>query len=303
MARQEFFGGIEAGGTKFICALAAHPPKIDHEITFATTDPVETLARVGAFFSPYVKEGRVKSVGIAAFGPVDVIQSSPTYGFITATPKLDWVNTNILGILRNELGVPLAFHADVSGAALGELTWGAARGIDPSLYITVGTGIGGSYLVNGEPLTGMTAPEMGHIRIPHNPLSDPFAGDCPYHQDCFEGLASGSALRARFGEGAELLADDHPFWQIEADYIANALVNYILVLSPRIIVIGGGVMQRGFLYGLIRNRVRELLNGYLTAEAILERIGDTIVPPALGRYSGVLGAIAMAQRISAGKTR
>ena len=196
-----------------------------------------------------------------------------------------------------ELGVPFSFHVDVSGSAIGEHTWGASKGIDPSLYLTVGTGIGGGYLLNGKPLTGLTAVEMGHIRIPHDMQKDPFEGSCPYHKDCFEGLAAGPALMARFGARGETLPDDDPFWLVEAAYIASALTNYILTLSPRIIVLGGGIMQRGFLYPLIRRRVRELLNGYVTAQEILSNIDRYIVPPSLGKYSGVLGAIAMAMAL------
>lgn len=297
MTQADMFGGIEAGGTKFICALASEPPRLDREKTFRTTEPVETLQQVCAFFEPFVKEGRVRGIGIAAFGPVDVNPVSPTYGYITATPKPGWGNTSILGKLQQELGVPFAFHHDVSGSAIGEHAWGASRGIDPSLYLTVGTGIGGGYLLNGIPLAGLTALEMGHIRVPHDLIQDPFPGNCPYHGDCFEGLAAGPALGARFGARGETLIDDDPFWQIEAEYIAHALANYILTLSPRIIVLGGGIMQRTFLYPLIRRRVQELLNGYLRAEKILQDIDHYIVPPALGKYSGVLGAIAMAMAL------
>ncbi len=298
MPQQEYFGGIEAGGTKFICALAAEPPSLAHEATFRTTDPGETLEQVCDFFAPYVKEGSVRSIGIAAFGPVDVDPTSPTYGYITATPKPGWGNTNLLGMLRRELGVPFAFHVDVSGSAIGEHTWGASKGIDPSLYITVGTGIGGGYLIDGKPLAGLTAVEMGHIRIPHDMQKDPFEGSCPYHKDCFEGLAAGPSLTARFGTRGETLADNDPFWQLEAEYIASALANYVLMLSPRIIMLGGGIMQREFLYPLIRRRVRELLNGYVRAEEILKDIDRYIVPPLLGKYSGVLGAIAMAMALA-----
>lgn len=294
MSKMEFFGGIEAGGTKFICALSSKPPLLDHEATFSTTDPASTLEQVCAFFEPYIKEGMVKGIGLAAFGPVDVNPSSPTFGYITATPKPGWFNINILGILRQKLGVPFTFHVDVSGSAIGEHAWGASRGIDPSLYLTVGTGIGGGYLLNGTPLSGLAAVEMGHVRIPHDKQTDPFEGSCPYHQDCFEGLAAGPALAARFGARGESLADDDPFWLLEANYIAHALANYILTLSPRIIVLGGGIMQRAFLYPLIRNRVRELLNGYVREDAILTDIEHYIVPPALGKFSGVLGAIATA---------
>lgn len=294
MTDTNLYGGIEAGGTKFICALSSEPPRLDHQVTFSTTDPASTLEQVRSFFAPYVKDGKVKGIGLAAFGPVDVNPASPTYGYITATPKPGWFNTNILSTLRQQLGVPFAFHVDVSGSAIGEHAWGASRGIDPSLYLTVGTGIGGGYLLDGKPLSGLTAVEMGHIRIPHDLKRDPFEGSCPYHKDCFEGLAAGPALTARFGARGESLADNDPFWLLEAEYIASALANYILTLSPRIIVLGGGIMQRAFLYPLIRKRVRELLNSYVREDAILMDIEHYIVPPALGKYSGVLGAIAMA---------
>ncbi|HOU00518.1 MAG TPA: ROK family protein [Anaerolineaceae bacterium] len=294
MLHKNMFGGIEAGGTKFICALTSEPPRLEHQVTFSTTDPSSTLEQVRLFFEPFIQQGMVASIGLAAFGPVEVNPFSPTYGYITATPKPGWRDTNILGELQRHLGVPFVFHLDVSGSAIGEHTWGASRGIDPSLYLTVGTGIGGAYLLNGAPLSGLAAVEMGHIRIPHDRLKDPFEGSCPYHRDCFEGLAAGPAITARFGKRGEDLTDEDPFWLLEVEYIASALTNLILTLSPRIIVLGGGIMQRSFLYPLIRSRVTELLNGYVREDAILSGMDDYIIPPALGRYSGVLGAIAMA---------
>lgn len=297
MTRVKYYGGIEAGGTKFVCALSSNPPHIAREVTFRTTSPEETLQRACDFFYPFVNAGKVKSIGVAAFGPVDINPASPTYGYITDTPKPGWCDCNILGLLQQQLEVSFAFHVDVSGSAIGERTWGASQGIDPSLYLTVGTGIGGCYLIEGKPLAGLTALEMGHIRIPHDLQQDPFEGNCPYHGDCFEGLAAGQALAARFGTRGEALADDDPFWPLEADYIATALANYILTLSPRIIVLGGGIMQRAFLYPLVRSRVMELLNGYVREDAILMDIARYIVPPALGKYSGVLGAIAMAMSL------
>lgn len=297
MLHKNMFGGIEAGGTKFICALTSEPPRLEHQVTFSTTDPSSTLEQVRLFFEPFIQQGMVASIGLAAFGPVEVNPFSPTYGYITATPKPGWRDTNILGELQRHLGVPFVFHLDVSGSAIGEHTWGASRGIDPSPYLTVGTGIGGAYLLNGAPLSGPAAVEMGHIRIPHDRLKDPFEGSCPYHRDCFEGLAAGPAITARFGKRGEDLTDEDPFWLLEVEYIASALTNLILTLSPRIIVLGGGIMQRLFLFPLIRSRVTELLNGYIREDAILSGMGEYIVPPALGRYSGVLGAIAMTMRL------
>ncbi|HZW02811.1 MAG TPA: ROK family protein [Anaerolineaceae bacterium] len=299
MSAANLHGGIEAGGTKFVCAVASDPPLLLSETSFGTTTPQETLERVCAYFRPYVREGRLKSIGIASFGPVDADPLSPTYGYITATPKPHWQNTNILGILQQELGVPFAFHHDVSVSAIGEHRWGASRGIDPSLYITIGTGIGGGFLLDGKPLTGLSALEMGHISVPHDRETDPFVGHCPFHGDCFEGLASGPAIEARMGRRGETLADDDPFWAAEADYIAHALTNYIFTLSPRIIVLGGGVMQRSFLFPEIRKRIPQYINGYLQFEALTSRIDRYVVPPALGKYSGVLGAISMALDLDA----
>ena len=294
MLDTELYGGVEAGGTKFICAVASNPPNLIKKTHFGTTTPNQTLEKVCEFFYPYVEDGRLKSIGIASFGPVDVDVHSPTYGYITTTPKPHWENTDILGTLKKKLGIPVAFHHDVSASAVGEYKWGASRGTDPSLYITIGTGIGGGYLINGKPHTGLSVLEMGHVSVPHDLNIDSFSGNCPYHKDCFEGLASGPAIENRLGRPAETLIDSDPFWKIEAEYIAHALANYIFTLSPRIIVIGGGVMQRTFLYTEIREKVQEFLNNYLKFDVLLEGIDQYIVPPSLGKYSGVLGAISMA---------
>jgi len=289
-----YLGGIEAGGTKFVCAVASDPPNIINEVRFPTTTPAETLKQVCDFFMPYVKANQIKGIGLGSFGPVDVDVNSPTFGFITSTPKPHWGNTNILGILREKLGVPIAFDMDVNAAALGEFKWGVSKGIDSSLYLTVGTGIGGGYIKDGKPLKGLLVLEMGHIRVPHDLKLDPFRGACPYHADCFEGLASGPAIQARFGQRAETLSGDDPFWEVETDYIAHALANYIFTLAPRMIVLGGGVMQNTFLFAKIRQKVQKILNGYLNNDMLLNNIDRYIVPPGLANRAGVLGAIALA---------
>ena len=189
----------------------------------------------------------------------------------------------------------------VVAAALGESTWGASRGLDPSLYLTVGTGIGGGCICNGKPWRGLVSLEMGHIRIPHDVRRDPFPGNCPYHGDCFEGLASGPAIQARFGRRAETLADNDPFWDVEAGYVAYALANYTLTLAPRRIVVGGGVMQKAFLYEKVRSGVVKLLNNYLKHDTLINRMDEYIVPPALGSRSGVLGGMALAMELAAAK--
>lgn len=296
MTIEKLYGGIEAGGTKFVCCVAGGPGNIVEEVRFATTTPEETLRKTIQFFEPFVKDGRIKSIGVGCFGPLDLDPASATFGFITATPKPSWGYTDVRGKLQNALHVPVAFDMDVNAAAVGESIWGASRGLDPSLYLTIGTGIGGGYIKDGKPLVGMLNLEMGHLRIPHDLELDPFEGNCPFHGDCFEGLANGPAIEKRLGVKGVLISENDPYWDIEAGYIASALVNYILTLSPRIIILGGGVMQREYLFPKIRNRVCELLNGYVNSKSVLEQIDRYIVPPGLGNQSGSMGAIALSMQ-------
>ena len=291
MAEKTLFGGIEAGGTKFVCAVGSDPNHIVDEIRFPTTTPIKTIQQVCDFFAPHLNQ--LHGIGLGSFGPVDVDPASSTYGYITTTPKPYWGNTNILGMLRKKLNLPIAMDLDVVTAGLGEAKWGASMGFDPSLYLTIGTGIGGGYIVNGKPLRGLVSLEMGHIHIPHDLNLDPFQGTCPYHGDCFEGLASGPAIQARLGQRAETLSDNDPFWDVEVGYIAYALVNYILTLAPRKIILGGGIMQKDFMFEKIRARVKALLNKYLNHPALIDHMDEYIVPPALGNRAGVLGAIAL----------
>jgi fructokinase len=291
MTEKILFGGIEGGGTKFICAVGSSPQNIVDEIRFPTATPVETVQQVCNFFAPHLN--RLRGIGLGSFGPVDVDPASPTYGYVTTTPKPNWANTDILGMLREKLNLPIAMDMDVVTAGLGEAKWGASMGFDPSLYLTIGTGIGGGFIVNGKPLRGLVSLEMGHIRIPHDPGLDPFRGACPYHGDCFEGLASGPAIQARFGQRAETLSNDDPFWDVEAGYIAYALTNYILTLAPKKIILGGGIMQKDFMFKKIRARVKALLNDYLNHPTLINHMDEYIVPPALGSRAGVLGAIAL----------
>lgn len=288
------YAGVEAGGTKFVCAVASGPQQILAETRFPTTDPGETLRSTLDFFQKYAREGPLGGLGVASFGPVDLNPRSATYGYITTTPKPGWAWTDILGTLSRNLGVPAAIETDVNAAALGEHRYGAGRGLDSCLYLTIGTGIGGGGILNGAPLHGLVHPEMGHMRLPHDRDQDPFAGSCPYHGDCFEGLASGPALRARWGQPAETLAEDHPAWELEAHYIALALNNLVCAVSPQRIILGGGVMQQGQLFPLIRSKLQALLNGYVQSPLLLERMEEFVVPPALGPRAGVLGAIALA---------
>lgn len=291
------FGGIEGGGTKFVCAVGTGPDDIRREERFPTTTPVETLDRVINFFKQAEQDfGKLSALGFASFGPLDPNPASPAFGFILPTPKPGWSNANVLGILKSAFDIPIAFDLDVNGAAFGEGRWGAAQGLETFIYLTVGTGIGGGVMVNGKLLHGLLCPEMGHILLPHDRERDPFEGGCPFHKDCFEGLASGPALEKRWGQKAETLPPDHPAWELEAHYIAMALASYIYTLSPQRIIIGGGVGGNERLLPVIRKNVQTLLNGYVQSPAITQNIADYIVPPGLGARSGMLGAIALAQQ-------
>ena len=276
-------GGIEAGGSKFVCAAGSGPQDAE-TAEFPTTTPGETIERAVEFFRA---REPVEAVGIASFGPIDLRPESSTYGYITSTPKRQWRNTDLAGAVCRALGVPVAFDTDVNAAALAEWRWGAARGLHSFVYVTIGTGIGGGAVIDGRLLHGRMHPEMGHIRIPHDTARDPFPGNCPYHGDCLEGVASAPAIEGRWGKAAHLIPDGHVAWDLEADYLALGIVSWASTLSLERAVLGGGVMQRVELFPKVRERVRELLNGYLEP--------PDIVAAELGRRAGVLGAIALAE--------
>jgi fructokinase len=291
------YGGIELGGTKIVCAVGSGPADLRDEIRFPTTTPDEALPRILAFFQE--QQGQhgstpLAALGIGSFGPISLHTDAPDYGYITQTPKPGWSNADIVGTLARALAVPVGFDTDVNVAALGERQWGAAQGLHTFLYFTIGTGIGGGGFSGGQMLHGLVHPEMGHIPLPHDLKADPFPGICPYHGDCFEGLASGPALKARWGVPAETLPPDSPAWALEAHYLALACANFIYTLSPQRIILGGGVMSQSFLFPLIRQKVLALLNGYVQSPTILEHIDTYIVPPALGNQAGILGALALA---------
>jgi len=225
---------------------------------------------------------------------VDLNSASPKFGYITSTPKNGWRDTDLMGAVRRGTGLSVALDTDVNAAALGEARWGAAQGLDTFIYLTIGTGVGGGGMAHGRLLHGLVHPEMGHIRVPHDLHADPFPGGCPFHRDCLEGLVSGPALEARWGQRGETLPSEHPAWNLEAQYIALGLATWICTLSPQRIILGGGVMRQAHLFPRIRAQVLALLNGYIQAPEILERIEEYIVPPALGGDAGVLGAIALA---------
>jgi fructokinase len=291
----KLFGGIEAGGTKFVCQVGNGPNEVVEEKRFPTTTPDETIAQAIDFFKPYVIRNQLAAVGIASFGPVDLNPASKTHGYITTTPKPGWAQVDLNGRIKQGLNIPTAFETDVYAAAFGEHYWTEEnRSLDPFLYMTVGTGIGVGVIANGLPLHGLIHPETGHFAIPHDLQRDPFAGACPYHGDCLEGLASGPAMNKRWGKPAETLPDSHPAWDLEAEYIALAVVNLIYSYSPMRIVIGGGVMEHTGMHTSVRRKVQQLINGYVNSPMILEKIDSYIVSPTLGNRSGVLGAIALA---------
>ena len=287
------FGAIEAGGTKFVCAVGNNPADLV-TTQLPTASPEVTTARAIDFLREH-SGGRLQAVGIGSFGPVDLCPSSPTFGHITSTPKLSWQNFNFVGTVRAALGVPVGFDTDVDAAALGEARWGAAQSISDFMYLTVGTGIGGGAIVNGQVLHGLLHPEMGHIRIPHDRQRDPYTGCCPFHYDCLEGLACGPAIQERWGIPAPELPTDHPAWALEAHYLALGLANWVCTLSPMRIVLGGGVMQKHWLFPLIRSELVRLLNGYVQSRELTENVDEYVVPAKLGNRAGIAGALALAE--------
>ncbi|MDX1377620.1 MAG: ROK family protein [Anaerolineales bacterium] len=294
----KLFGGIEGGGTKFICAVGTSPDDIRRQTRIPTAAPKETLEQAIRFFQEAERDlGKLSALGVACFGPLDPNPASPTYGRILPTPKPGWTDADIVGTLLSAFDVPIGFDTDVNGAALGEWTWGAAQGLETFIYLTVGTGIGGGLMANGKLVHGLLHPEMGHVMLPHDKERDPYEGWCPFHKDCFEGLASGPALEERWGQKAETLPPDHPAWALEAHYIALALVNYITTLSPQRIILGGGVGGRKDLLPLIRENVQKLVNNYVQSPEIIDNIDRYIVPPGLGSRSGMLGAIALVKNM------
>ncbi len=285
------YGGIEAGGTKFVCAVAPQPDApLVNRVVIPTTLPEETLAQTIEFFRPYTLQG----LGIASFGPLDLRDSSATFGYITTTPKPGWRNCDLLTPLREAFHVPMKIDTDVNGAALGEWRYGAGQQSDQLVYFTIGTGIGAGALVNGIPVHGLTHPEMGHIPVKRHP-EDAYTGYCPYHHDCLEGMASGPAMQARWGCPAHQLPSDHIAWEFEAHYLAQAISTVVCVLSPQRVILGGGVMHQAQLFPLIRQKVLETLNGYVQDPAVIEHIDTFIVPPGLGDNAGITGALELAR--------
>jgi len=283
---------IEAGGTKFVCAVG-HGPEDIEEVRFPTTCPEETISRSIEFFiDAQERKGKVNAIGIGTFGPADVNSESATFGHIKNTPKADWANTDLASPIRAALdGIPLAFETDVNAAAWGEGKWGSAKGLNDFIYITVGTGIGGGAVSNGKIVHGISHPEMGHLRIPRDESVDPFGGCCPFHGDCLEGLASGTALQQRWSQNPSELPPEHSAWELQSSYLADAIINITLTLSPERFILGGGVMDQEHLFPMVRERVTSRLAKYIN----VPEPEKFIVPPGLGAQAGVLGSLALAQ--------
>lgn len=283
-------GALEAGGTKMVLAIGDEKGNILERVSIPTGTPQATVAEMIAYF----KEKKIEALGIGCFGPIDPNPSSPTYGYITSTPKLEWQNFDIVGAFREALGVPVGFDTDVNASALGEATFGITKGLDCSLYLTVGTGIGAGVYLDGALLHGMLHPEAGHIMMRRHPADD-YEGICPFHKDCFEGLASGPAIEARWRQKAAGLADRPEVWEMEAYYIAQALVNYSMVLSPMRIVLGGGVMKQKQLFPLVRKYFAHMMAGYVRTKE-LEDLDFYIVPCSLNDNQGIMGCLQLAVR-------
>lgn len=279
-------GAIEAGGTKFVCAVGDETGKIVERIQIPTTIPAETMPKVIAFFNKY----KIDAIGIGSFGPIDVNSDSDTYGSITSTPKPGWRDFPFVQEIRKALEVPVGFNTDVNAAALGEATFGAAKGLDSCLYITVGTGIGAGAVIQGKLIQGLSHPEMGHILVRRHP-EDQYAGKCPYHSDCLEGLAAGPAIEARWGSKGDELVGREEVWDMEGYYIAQGLMQYILILSPKKIILGGGVMNQEQVFSSVYKYLPELVNGYVT----LPDLSDYIVSPRLRNDAGIVGSLLLAK--------
>lgn len=279
-------GGLEAGGTKMVCAIGTEQGEVIKKVSIPTETPEITMPKLIDFF----RSENIEALGVGCFGPIDLDKKSNTYGYITSTPKLAWANYNIVGAFKEALQVPVGFDTDVNAACLGEVTWGASKGCDVALYITIGTGVGVGVYVNGKPLHGLVHPEAGHILLEKR-QEDTYKGRCPFHPNCIESLAAGPAIEERWGKKAYELSDRKEVWELEADYIAQAIANYIMTLSPNKIVLWGGVMHQEQLFPLIREKVQKKLNGYVHHDSILKNIDQYIVPPALGDEPGIKGAL------------
>ena len=283
-------GALEAGGTKMVCAIGDENGNIKERVSIPTKTPEETIPLLVDFF----KQREIDALGIGCFGPLELNPKAEKYGYITTTTKLAWRNFDFLGSMKNALQCPVGFDTDVNGSVLGEVTFGQAKGKSCALYLTIGTGIGAGIYIEGKLLHGMLHPEAGHVLITRKE-TDIYEGKCPYHKNCLEGLASGPAIEGRYGKKATDLAEEEDVWDLEADYIAQALTGYILTLSPEIIILGGGVMHQMQLFPLIRKKVTEYLGGYVNTEELSD-MEHYIVPASLHDDQGIMGCLELGRK-------
>ena len=283
-------GALEAGGTKMVCAIGDEKGNIEERVSIPTKTPEETIP----LLIDFIKQRNIDALGIGCFGPLELNPKAEKYGYITTTTKLAWRNFDFLGSMKNALQCPVGFDTDVNGSVLGEVTFGQAKGKSCALYLTIGTGIGAGIYIEGKLLHGMLHPEAGHVLITRKE-TDIYEGKCPYHKNCLEGLASGPAIEGRYGKKATDLAEEEDVWDLEADYIAQALTGYILTLSPEIIILGGGVMHQMQLFPLIRKKVTEYLGGYVNTEELSD-MEHYIVPASLHDDQGIMGCLELGRR-------
>ncbi|MCF2707263.1 ROK family protein [Arcanobacterium haemolyticum] len=282
--------GIETGGTKIFCGVAEaeDPTTIVDKVRIPTTSPDEALSAVRDFLDEHCGAAGPEAIGVASFGPLDTNPTSSTYGFITSTPKPGWAQTDLHNLIPlTGFNSPISFITDVSGSLLGEREAGAARGLENVAYATVGTGIGVGILSGGTLVTGHGTPELGHILVRRHP-DDSFDGMCPYHGDCLEGLACGPAIEARWGAPAE-----GKNLEIVSYYVAQLLLTITLSVAPERIVIGGGVMKTPGMMESARATYSKLVADYLPPVDL----DSYIVPPALGDFSGLTGALVLAKSL------
>ena len=290
------FGGLEAGGTKFVCVIGTGPDDILETARIEVAGPGETLEAALGFFQRAVASGsRLHALGIGSFGPVELRPAHPRYGSITTTPKPGWSGTDMVGPFAAALGIPVGFDTDVDAAALGEGRWGAARGLDSFVYLTLGTGVGGGAVVDGRVVHGLGHPEMGHVAVPRHP-ADGFAGICPFHGDCFEGMASGPAVAARFGRRAEHLAgaEQAAAADLVGFYLAAGVRSIVYAVAPERVVVGGGLSTLPGVITAARVELRRQLNDYPG----LPEHGDEgfLVPAGLGGMAGPAGTLILAEQ-------
>ncbi len=285
-------GALEAGGTKMVLAVYDESGNELERLSLPTETPERTMPRMTAFFHDHA----VDALGVGSFGPLDLRPDSPTYGFITSTPKLAWRDCPLLPRLLDGRDIPAAIDTDVNAAVIAEAELGAARGCESAVYITVGTGVGGGVYLNGRTVHGLLHPEVGHMLLRPHPDDPTPHGVCPYHDGCLEGLAAGPAIAARVGGDARELEDSHPAFTIEAHYLAQMCVNLIVTVSPERIILGGGVMQRTALLPMVREETVRLLNGYIQADAVTRGIDRYIVAPELFPVSGLVGSYLLGKR-------